>query len=235
MKATRITSYNVCYTKLLRGNYVIAGIPYSSGGSYFRVVPALGVHRFDPTNKLLYISSESSVFNNIDFTDVSSFTVTGKVKYKDTKYPVSDVYLKVDGTIVADKDKQPIKTDSEGRFEIDVPIGEHFISIEKQGHVFASAYWPKKDEFGNPTPFDFQDDVYELEFLDTTKVTLVGKVVGGPIQAAKATGSLVDPSENNLGEVEIKLTTKRGLELWNDDPEVTFTTDAETGVSYNFV
>ncbi len=212
------------------GNYVIAGVAFSSGGSYFRVVPSLGVHRFDPTNKLLYISQESSVFNNIDFTDESSFTVTGKIFYKGTKFPVSDVYLKVDGSIVSDSKKQPIKTDENGEYTIDVPIGLHYISVEKNGHVFESAYWPAMDENENPTYFDFQDDLNGRDFSDTTKIKLVGKIVGGPIQGAKATGSKVEPTKANIGVVNVTLTTERGFELWDDNTDVSFKTDATTGV-----
>ena len=211
------------------GNYVIAGIPFSSGGSYFRVVPSLGVHRFDPTNKLLYISQESSVFNNINFTDQSSFKVTGKVMYKGTNYPVKDVYLKIDGSIVADSKKQPIKTDENGEYTIDVPIGLHYISVEKNGHVFGSSYWPKLDENENPTFFDFQDDLYGRDFSDTTKVKLVGKIVGGPIQGAKPTGSKINSTTNNLGVVNVTLTTTLGYDLWNDSPFISFETDPNTG------
>ncbi|MFB6319266.1 LamG-like jellyroll fold domain-containing protein [Saccharicrinis sp. FJH54] len=211
------------------GNYVIAGIAYSSGGSYFRVVPSMGIHQFDPTNKLLYISQESSVFNNTDFTDISSFRVTGTVMYAGTRYPVQDVYLKVDGVIVSDEKKQPVRTNGQGEFDIDVPIGEHYISIEKNGHVFESAYWPALDEYGNTTYFDFQDDVYGVSFSDTTKLTLVGKIVGGPVEGQKATGSLTDPTTNNIGQVKVTLTTERGVDLWNNDPTVSFTTDVNNG------
>lgn len=212
------------------GNYVIAGISYASGGSYFRVVPSLGIHRFDPSDKLLYISQESSVFNNTNFTDVSSFRFTGNVRYEGTKYPVSDVYVKIDGSTVSDSKKQPIKTNASGNFEIEVPIGEHYISIEKNGHVFNSAYWPALDENENTTLFDFQDDVYGIEFIDTTKVKLVGKIVGGSIQAAKVTGSKTNPSLNNLGVVYGSLTTERGFDLWNNSAHVTFQTNPVTGV-----
>ncbi|MFB6342486.1 LamG-like jellyroll fold domain-containing protein [Saccharicrinis sp. FJH62] len=211
------------------GNYVIAGISYSSGGSYFRVVPSMGIHQFDPTNKLLYISQESSVFNNIDFTDISSFRVTGTVMYAGTRYPVRDVFLKVDGVIVSDEKKQPVRTNGQGEFEIDVPIGEHYISLEKNGHVFESAYWPALDEYGNATYFDFQDDVYGINFSDTTKLTLVGKIVGGPVEGQKGTGSLTNPTTNNIGQVKVTLTTERGVDLWNNDPTVSFTTNAANG------
>lgn len=211
------------------GNYVIAGIAFASGGSYFRVVPSMGIHQFDPTNKLLYISQESSVFNNVDFIDISSFRVTGRVMYAGTRYPVRDVYLKVDGVIVSDEKKLPIRTDGQGEFEIDVPIGEHYISIEKQGHVFESDYWPALDEFGNARYFNFQDDVYGVNFSDTTKLRLVGKIVGGPIQGEKNTGSQTDRTVNNIGQVKVTLTTERGVDLWNNSPDVAFETDPATG------
>lgn len=211
------------------GNYVIAGINFSSGGSYFKVVPSLGIHRFDPTNKLLYISQESTVFNNIDFTDMSSFPINGRIVYKDTKYPVEGVMLKVDGVVAVTKDKKPVMTDVNGEYTMNVPIGLHYISAEKNGHTFTSSYWPGLDANKNPIEFDFQDRVDNINFVDNTLIHLIGKVVGGPVEGSKPTGSKVNPSKNNIGSVSITLKSEKGLDLWNNKATVTTTTNKETG------
>lgn len=63
------------------GNYVISAIPYGGNGDSFTIVPSLGKHEFNPKQELAYLGSGSSVINNVDFVDQSSFTFKGIAVY----------------------------------------------------------------------------------------------------------------------------------------------------------
>ncbi len=63
------------------GSYIIPSIPYEGVGQTFIITPSMGVHEFDPIRELVYLGERSTVINNLDFIDVSSFTFRGRVLY----------------------------------------------------------------------------------------------------------------------------------------------------------
>ena len=194
------------------GNYIITGIPFDTDGSTYEITPMLSSHQFEPTQTLLYISESDIAHNNINFTDVASFRIAGNVKYRDTYFPVEDVYIKVDGKTAVDADGLAITTDRYGNFEVDVPIGLHYISVYKAGHEF--------DELGRfpsvaDSLYDFQESISGMEFIDTTLIKVIGRVVGGPVEEAKTLG--FGKSNNNIGNAAITLTTSKGYDL-TDEP-----------------
>lgn len=133
-----------------------------------------------------------------------------------------DVNIYIDGRIVLDKNNTPVTTDNEGNFEIQVPIGNHYITVVKSGHEF---------NFGGRFPADldnlsefFEDREDLIPFVDNTRVTLVGRVVGGTVEANKVIGfghdgmythqvldenniqqDIVISSINNIGQAAITL------------------------------
>ena len=117
------------------GNYMIGGVPFSGDGTNYVLTPTLGSHEFSPANQSRFFTTISLVQTGVDFEDVSSFPVSGVVYYENTNIPVKDVYVKVDG-VIASRDGEAVVTDEEGKFKVDVPIGEHFISLSLNGHTF---------------------------------------------------------------------------------------------------
>ena len=63
------------------GNYVISAIPYQGTGETYLITPSLGRHQFSPTQELVFIGAGSTVINNVDFIDKSSFTFRGRILY----------------------------------------------------------------------------------------------------------------------------------------------------------
>ena len=265
------------------GNYIISAIPYSGVGETYAITPQLGVHEFDPGQQLIFIGETTSVTNNVNFIDKSSFIFKGKVRYDSrgvfksfvevnpeneedairgneyipitgvmqegyNSYKVGDdvakqkgrywfndngtpdvdddnyleeyvnipsegVNIYIDNQIVLDANNEPIVSDSEGEFIIKVPIGNHFISIRKNGHEFAySGRFPADDipDDDNLEEF-FQDSEEFVTFIDQTKVTVVGRVVGGAVESAKTIGF------GDIESVERILTDSNGFQL---PPEV---------------
>jgi hypothetical protein len=133
----------------------------------------------------------------------SSFYNKGEYWYNDVEdrleryalIPVAGANIYIDGTIVLDENNTPIESDGEGNFDISVPIGNHFIRVSKNGHDFTyEGRFPA--ETGTFKEF-FEDAQEQVVFIDETRVTAVGRVVGGSVEAQKSIGF----GENGLYEV----------------------------------
>lgn len=199
------------------GNYVIAGIPFLTDGSAYKFTPMLAPHEFSPGFKILFLSEDAVVHNNIDFIDISSFNVNGSVVYRNTTLGVKGVQILVDGETIYGNDAKPAQTNEQGLFEIQVPIGSHYISLKKDGHVFdAGGRWPYDESKPNEVQrHNFNQNLtFGKPFIDTTLITVVGRVIGG-------TGSNDIPfafgkSVNNIGKATIT------LDHSSFNPELTF-------------
>ena len=185
-----------------QGNFVIRGVPFTGEGTNYMVVPALGVHEFSPAYSTRYVSASSLVHSGVDFTDVSSFPVSGTVFYEGTDYPVEGCTFYVDGTICS-RDGELIQSGSDGTFTISVPIGDHFIQVKKDGHVFASEGRYPADSNGAGVKLTFDREIKNLEFTDQTLVNFSGRIVGGNIEGEKPVG--FGESKNNIGITELVL------------------------------
>ncbi len=186
------------------GNYTLGNVRYSGVGSLFKLTPTLGIHEFDPGELNVFVGEGSIVLNNQDFIDISSFSVEGRVIVDPNfplfqgnfdagqEVPVSGVTLKIDGREVV-QGGFPVVTGIDGTFSIDVPIGPHTVSIEKEGHTFSVGSFTS----------DFQDDLATpLVFRDTTTRIVTGRVVGGAVEAEKPFG--LGLTNNNIGQVDIE-------------------------------
>ncbi|BDD04236.1 LamG-like jellyroll fold domain-containing protein [Aureibacter tunicatorum] len=200
------------------GNYVISGIPYEGSGSTYTITPLYNQHQFEPSEKVLFLGTTEAIINNVDFKDISSFKVTGTVKYKNTSCYAENVFVLVDGEIVT-KDGQPVMTDESGAFELDVPIGYHFITVEKNGHVFSAGRFPSNED----KKWNFQEPVSGIEFIDSTLMKVVGRVVGGTREGDKIAN--LGRSKNNIGIAQITFTSQQG----GGCSENSVWTDAQTG------
>lgn len=194
------------------GNYIIQGIPFTGEGTTYAIEPKLGIHDFNPTQNLRYVSNNSLVHNQVDFTDISSFPVKGTVYYAGTDYPVEGVCFYVDG-IICSKDGEVVYSNAAGEYEISVPIGEHFISVAKSGHVFTNAgRYPAASDTVRTTE-NFNSKITGLDFYDETLVNFTGRIVGGSIEGNKPVGFA--QSKNNIGVTEFVLTPVNTLPNMN--------------------
>ncbi len=202
------------------GSYSVPNIRYNGAGETFKIQPILVPHVFVEPSRTVFIGEGSQVLNNQDFLDESSFAFTGRLLYdKDhdgytnagaftvgLECPVEGAYLYIDGNLVLDRNNIPITTQSDGSFEIEVPIGPHAITVGKDGHSFSAGRFPSDD----PTDFyNFNDDLATpVIFKDTTKQIVVGRVVGGNDQAAQKPG--LGLSKNNIGIAELTFVSQGG-------------------------
>jgi len=215
------------------GNYIIKGIRYSGNGNVFSISPFLGVHEFNPTDITLFIGDGTPVHNGIDFVDQSAFDFAGTVYYNNTNFPVEAANVYIDNTQQFDPGGDPIQTDQYGNFTVSVPIGEHFITIKKNGHTFIdNGQWPSPTDNDPYATHNFQDNVYGITFYDTTTVIVAGRFVGGDVEGDKVVG--FDESINNIGVGTIIFENEQGYDIdysdaMIDTTMVSVTTDSESG------
>lgn len=194
--------FSLCGYTDADGNYIINGIPFAGDGMNYSVVPTMGIHSFSPSASSRYFSLNSLVHSGLDFKDVSSFPVDGHVYYENTTIPVAGAYVYVDG-VVASKDGEPIMTDEEGHYSVDVPIGDHFIQIKKNGHTFTNNGRYPADPKSLGLRETFEAPVTGLTFWDDTKVMVAGRVAGGSVEENKPLG--LQQGNANIGRATIKL------------------------------
>ncbi|MEM6698864.1 MAG: LamG-like jellyroll fold domain-containing protein, partial [Bacteroidota bacterium] len=199
------------------GNYIVAAIPYSGTGSAFKVVPQFGTHQFEPSQTNLFIGQGSDIFNGTNFNDISSFPVTGTVFYQGTSCPADQIEIQIDG-VTAILNGNKVMTTSDGAFTVDVPIGRHRVSLYKEGHEFAVGQFPT-----NGSLFDFQEPISGLEFIDSTRLKVIGRVVGGTREGDKVPG--LGRSVNNIGKARVVYEALVGNGCHQD----TVFTDSQTG------
>ncbi len=180
------------------GEYVIRGIPFTGSGTGYTVLPELGIHEFSPATRTGFISPGSMSLNNYDFTDISSFKVSGRIYYEGTDIPVDSVKFDVDGTPCM-ADGELVYSDANGEYTISVPIGFHYITASREGHTFvANGRYPQE----KGTTFEFRTD-QTINFTDNTLVHFGGRLTGGSLDGSQPLGYGV--STNTIGQATLQL------------------------------
>ncbi|NLO00845.1 MAG: T9SS type A sorting domain-containing protein, partial [Bacteroidales bacterium] len=185
------------------GSYAIRSIPYMGNGTLYTIIPRLGIHQFEPREEVRFIGNGSETFT-VNFTDKSSFRVTGVITYKGGTVPVQGVSFTIDGIAAMGKNGTILMTDAKGGFEIQVPVGIHEVIAKKSNHIFVNEGKITDSYLQN---LNYQDEVLGVKLTDITKVRYIGRVGGGSIQESYPLGHSL--SANNLADgIRVVLTTK---------------------------
>lgn len=145
------------------GSFSLTGIPYGD----YQVRPWDGDRQFQPPVTGVALNSGSPVQNLVNFVDISSFTVSGTIRYASTGCPAPDVLILVDSRAAG-------ATDSKGKFAIAADLGEHWIRPDRVGHVFGPDSLlvdARRDTVIN--------DSTGVAFVDSTTHMLSGRLGGG--------------------------------------------------------
>jgi len=223
------------------------------------------------------ITSDAPITGDIKDDEVYNAYVKGTVKYQKGEYwaekdltgkitklhryaqvPVPGAFVSIDNIQAIDANNVAIQTDVNGRFTIEVPIGKHAISITKSGHTFDfDGRYPAKEAsvangvttYTNTYQDFFEDRDEPITFIDNTKVIVVGRVVGGTVQADRKIGfgydgkktypykdangvsrSTIYTSENNIGIAQLTLGyLPAGATTVTPEYKSRFLTNTETG------
>ncbi|UCF77814.1 MAG: hypothetical protein JSW03_06795, partial [Candidatus Eiseniibacteriota bacterium] len=143
------------------GSYVLPGIRYGSQTT-FKVRPFEGERQFEPVFKLITLSTGHPVENQVNFVDISSYTVSGVIEYEGTGCAASGIEILIDSEPAG-------TTDKNGKFAVSVDIGEHSVRPSLKGHTFDP----------DSVTLLVEEDSSGLYFTDMTKRELSGYVGGG--------------------------------------------------------
>ncbi len=176
------------------GSYSIRAIPYTGNGTTYMIIPRLGIHKFESEKELRMLNANAQS-HTVNFTDKSSFLVSGKVTYKGGNIPVEGVSFQIDGIVSMDNKANVITTDAKGMFSINVPVGTHEVKAVKANHKFDN---DGKITNSDGTDRNYQDIVTGIELTDLTTVRYVGRVAGGAVEEAYPLGHSL--SKNNLAD-----------------------------------
>lgn len=201
------------------GHYLITNIPYAVSGTLYNIIPTLGVHEFNPSSRPLFFNGDATTHNSIDFTDVSSFPVSGYVYYEGTDYPVEGCNFYVDGNACT-MDNNIIESAADGSFTISVPIGEHYIEVRKGNHTFVLGGRYPEAVAGKKTTFNFQQPVNNLTFYDNTLVVLTGRVAGGAEQDTLPHGMQLGKANIGQARIVISPETKQKYNLNTSETDI---------------
>ncbi|TPW14114.1 MAG: hypothetical protein FD129_1140, partial [bacterium] len=150
-----------CATTDLEGNYVFESLRYGDGRT-FRVSPSFPGHQFEPGFKNIALASGSPVQNEVEFRDVTTFTLSGNIRFTDSNCFTENVQVMLDGQARG-------TTDKNGNYSISVNPGTHELRPSLAGHAF------------EPEVLEIlaEGDRAALDFEDATRTTLSGRVGGG--------------------------------------------------------
>jgi hypothetical protein len=184
----------VCGVTDAEGNYVLDDIRYGAGTT-FRVTPMFSSRQFEPAFKTITLNGNSPVQNEVAFTDISSYSVSGFVQFKGTDIesqaytcPVNEIEIYVDGVLRG-------TTGPDGKYSFPVDIGPHEIEARYAGHSFSPA---KRTIFADR-------DLANLNFEDLAKFTLSGIAAGG--------------CDLSIGDVTYEVRTENSCFVIEDDAD----------------
>ena len=198
------------------GSYTLRGLPYIGNGTSYMIIPRKGTHSFMPEKELRIISAQSQS-HTVNFTDKSSFPVSGKVTYEGSTIPVQGVSFLIDGVTAMDSKTNIIMTDAAGMFTINVPVGQHEVKASKNGHVFKNG---GRITNSDGTDRNYQDMISDIELVDSTTVRYIGRVAGGNIQKDIDLGHSL--SKNNLADgIKVTLTYNNDAYVLSSEPKDT--------------
>lgn len=162
---------DVCVTTDDDGSYDIQNIRYNENGTAYRVRPSLPRHEFSPPVQTITLNSGHPVENRVNFNDVSSYTLSGRVQFAGTDCYERDVHLYIDGKSAGIADKN-------GKFALTTDEGVHTVKAVLEDYSFWVVVGGDTTE-SDSVDVDVTDNIPNIVIINTTRHTVSGKVGGG--------------------------------------------------------
>ena len=181
------------------GRYTFDSLLYGAGKDY-SIIPtsSYAAFRFNNTSMptaIVTLDAGNPVAQDIEFDNLSSVRLSGRMLYSKSSIPVRDANILLDSTMVYTAGG-PLKTDALGNFEIQVPKNHAFtLQAVKDGHTFEGNGFVRMN---NDSNLVLEKSLDGVRIFDATKVRLAGRIVGGLEQGDRALGFGL--SVNNLGD-----------------------------------
>ncbi len=193
------------------GYYLFDSVLYS-GDAQYAITPVSQTAEFRYNNTSatfasVTLSLDHCIATGIDFENISSVRVSGRLLYENSTIPVRDANFLVNGQLVR-VGGHIYKSNASGNFEFMAPKNAAFtLQAVKEGHRFAGDGFVRIE--GNSL-LTLTKALDGIRIYDQTKVRLIGRLAGGDIQGSKPLGHGL--STNYLGE-DLKMV----LELEGDN------------------
>ncbi len=184
------------------GYYLLDSLLYGEGYPY-AITPTSTKAQFtynntSANNATITLGLDDCIKENVNFANISSVRLTGRVLYENSTVPARDVNFKLNGIPVMNGSAL-YKTDASGNFELRVPENDRFtLQAFKEGHVFLNNGFVKMDDESEDSTLLLVKALDDVRITDLTKVRLIGRLTGGRVQADKTLGFGL--SQNNLGD-----------------------------------
>lgn len=142
-----------------QGNFTITNIPYGQTTTY-KVIPSFGDHQFSPAVQSITLSRQSTVQNQVTFTDMTAYNIAGHVRFD--ACPAANVNIYLNGNQVG-------TTDNSGEFKLSENPGTYIIQPKLGDHVFTPPF----------RSVTVTGDTAGLDFQDVKMRALTGRAAGG--------------------------------------------------------
>ena len=182
------------------GEFVFENVEYDlKNGTSFIITPTAQYGQFSYNNSssgaaTVVLSAENALVTSLDFVNTLAYRLTGRALYKHSTIPVADALFVLNGDTIC-RGGQPVRTATDGSFELLVPRQPVTLQIAKQNHTFEGDGILEVD---GSTTFTPTKPIDGIRFYDQTKVRLVGRVAGGTEQQKLKHGFGL--GRNNLGD-----------------------------------
>lgn len=194
---------DACATTDDEGNYAIEDIRYGEATT-FRVEPVSDVRDFDPGFKTITLDSQSPVANEVQFTDITSYALTGTVSFEGSTCGQEGVQLYIDDQIAG-------ATRADGSYSVVAQPGPHVVEARYEGHSFSPS----------SMTLEVFVDTPGLDFTNVTTNTLSGTVAGG-CGLGIGTVDLRIVTQSGCYDVEVSATGDYSIDLPPQTYDVVF-------------
>jgi len=156
------------------GKYAIPNIRYAAGGTDFVLTPSFEMHEYDPVSLTRTLNGEQPGISAIDFTDITSFSVSGQVVFEGTTCFAPNVEILVNGVNSG-------TTDANGNFNVSVlTSGENVIRPVFGEHIFEPS----------ELILNVISNIEGANFSNQQRRTISGQVAGGDCRFSIGEGVL---------------------------------------------
>lgn len=219
-----------------KGYFEFNDLPYMGDGTKYKLNfdRSYKTGGVDLSEVLYVLSNDRAEIKNQKFICSDVATFSGNVVYSESTVPVMDAHFVVDykndkgdvlsSSILRDSKGDPIRSDANGAFAFTVPAGKIMsIRVEKEAHQFSDNGCLLVDNKQVFSPKAGEKYVIP-QVNDATRIRLVGRMVGGNVEARKQLG--FSKSKNNIGdELALELQLEGNNTSWlvfhNDRPDDT--------------
>lgn len=136
------TGQQYCTTTENDGSYEIADIYFGNANATFRLTPSRPNHEFSPAATTRVLRTSAPVYNSVDFTDITVFTVEGQVVQQlgSRTCGIEGVDIKVyrgnqdvSTGVKTDPDgNYQLSINDQGSYRIEPQLGDHFIAPDSR-------------------------------------------------------------------------------------------------------